>query len=110
MIEPGLREEAPTYPVSASGLTDHTSPAKTLWDHSNNTLQLQPAELLNKNAKTGKFSLQNVLSTATGSDQEDTGEDDMGHSSPENSFAYSVDDPIRSKILNFPIALGLFDR
>lgn len=86
-----------------SGKTNRTG--RKLWGDSN---ALQPAELLNKNAKTGKFSLQNVLSTPE-ADEQDDAIPAIEHASPEKIDAQSLDDPVRCKILNFPIALGLFN-
>ena len=82
-----------------------STPANELWDGSNG---LQPAELLNKKAKTGKFSLQTVLSTS--SDVEDAAAESPNPDSADPEHRYALDDPIRSNLLNFPTALGLYDR
>lgn len=82
---------------------------KVTWDDSS---ALQPAELLNKNAKKGKFSLQNVLSTAADDEvPEEPGTDEYAshHPSPEGNNTPSLDDPVHCGILNFPVALGLFN-
>ncbi|RDW84488.1 hypothetical protein BP6252_02078 [Coleophoma cylindrospora] len=103
MIEPGLRDGASSH---YSSVGQSAPSEKGIWDESN---ALQPAELLNKNAKTGKFSLQNVLSTANASDPDEQDDGAAHHTSPEGRYIQHLDDPIRCKILNFPIALGLFD-
>lgn len=86
--------------------TDDTTTAVQMWDGGSSSLQ--PAELLNHNAKTGQFSLQNVLSTEN-SPVEQGMKDAENPVSVENEV-YGNDDPIRCNILNFPVALGLFDR
>lgn len=93
--------------LNSTAASSHRTGSR-IWDESR---ALQPAELLNKNATTGKFSLQNVLSTANDDDDLEAVEDgnDGSHHSPEGHVAAGLDDPINSKILNFPIALGLFN-
>lgn len=75
--------------------TDQISKPKGIWDAS-----LRPEELLNRNAKAGKFSLQHVLST------EDDG-DVLDDPSKDNESL--PDDPVQCKILTFHVAMGLFD-
>ncbi|KAL3419510.1 fungal specific transcription factor domain-containing protein [Phlyctema vagabunda] len=104
VIEPGLRDAPPV--IYTGGPAASLPGPKHIWDESS---ALQPAELLHKNAKTGKFSLQNVLSTTDASDQDDGGDVQNNGTASVGTATFSLDDPIRCKILNFPIALGLFD-
>jgi hypothetical protein len=92
----------PTY---SSNVDDDATSEVNSWDGSSS---LQPAELLNTNAKTGKFSLENVLSMENGLGP--SGVKQSEESSSDDNMSQSMDDPIRCKILNFPVALGLFDR
>lgn len=90
--------------TTMDGPRDVNTTRSKLWGDSN---ALQPAELLNKNVKIGKFSMQNVLSTSDS--------DELDDDTPEIECATLIadgqnpDDPTHCKILNFPIALGLFN-
>jgi hypothetical protein len=83
--------------------TGPISPTQNIWEASNPS---QPDVL---NVRAGTFSLQNVLSTTMAADSQEGRIREMSHLPPEMSSVSSLDDPIRGKILNFPIALGLFD-
>ncbi|KAH6692135.1 fungal-specific transcription factor-like protein [Leptodontidium sp. MPI-SDFR-AT-0119] len=68
---------------------------------------LQPSNLLSKEAQSGHFSLQNVLSIpnllTTDSTSSNRSEHDLSRGT------VNIDDPIFCNLLSYPIALGLFD-
>ena len=109
ICETGLREDAIQPPIYSSNVADENSSGVDMWETSGS---LQPAELLNTNAKAGKFSLQNVLSTENPSDPDEieTKQSESMSMNVDKVKNQSMDDPIISQILNFPVALGLFDR
>lgn len=104
-----LATEHNNHDHASIGATRHY-PSRTIWDDTN---ALQPTELLNKNAKTGKFSLRNVLSTANDDDDNpeigEAGKHGSDHTAMGGIDPTSLDDPVHCEILNFPIALGLFN-
>lgn len=69
---------------------------------------LQPSELLSKQARAGRFSLQNVLSISSllRSDSDEPSDSEMKY--PEAMFG--PDDPIQNNILTYPVALGLYEK
>lgn len=71
------------------------------------TEALQPVGILSKEAKRGRFTLESILSVP-----EEIRPSTAPANIPESSVAESsnLDDPITSKLLSFPVALGLFDR
>lgn len=91
-----------TYSVSSSSNT-HT--ASEPWATRGGGLQ--PAELLNREAKGGKFSLQNILSVP---DEDDVDPNLSRKPTVAASGDYGSDDPINAGVLAHPIAVGLFDQ
>jgi hypothetical protein len=84
-------------------MADHTSPAQSIWEGTN-ALQSEVLDM-----KAGAFSLQTVLSTTMTVDLQEIRNADVNGPSPETNSGFGLDDPISCEILNFPIALGLFD-
>jgi hypothetical protein len=72
---------------------------------------LHPSALLSRDAQTGKFSLQNVLSinSLLRSDSDER-QAHGGNEMRAIEGSHRPDDPIVSGILSYPIALGLFDK
>lgn len=69
---------------------------------------LQPSELLSREARDGRFSLQNVLSISSllRSDSDEPPDDEPY--APGAQFG--PNDPIRNNILSYPVALGLYEK
>ena len=96
-----------TLPNPSVVEAENSTAINDLWDDTNG---LQPAELLSKKAKTGTFSLQSVLGSPDSNERERAQIDAVGHERSLVEPQYEPGDPIQLEILNFPTALGLFDR
>ena len=100
-----LQSESQDDPIWTPRTRTRVSPIEERWNISDS---LQPSRLLSKGARSGHFSLQNVLSIPNLLTSDSTTNSES--QSKASRVSSDTDDPIFCNLVSYPVALGLFEK